>query len=100
MKVKEGCGSCGATGIYRGFAEPPGVGVICGHCGGVGFNEKDASAVAPKNIVEGRKRCDDVRRVHWSRGAAFATGVGPTRHSVSYEEFLAGKLPRRESEGY
>lgn len=30
------CPSCRGTGVYRGFAEPPGVGVVCLKCSGTG----------------------------------------------------------------
>ena len=41
MQINIECKSCGATGIYHGFAEGDGVGVICNICkgtGGVLFN--------------------------------------------------------------
>ena len=96
MKVKEGCGPCGATGIYRGFAEPTGIGVISGDCGGEGFKLKEQGDVASNRIVEGRKQREDVQRVHWSAGSFIGIGVGPTKYSISYDEFLAGKKPQKE----
>jgi len=38
-KFKIDCGACGATGLYKGFAEPPGTAVICQRCGGKGYQE-------------------------------------------------------------
>lgn len=35
--IKVECDSCGGTGVYVGFAEPEGYGVICGSCGGRGY---------------------------------------------------------------
>ena len=38
-RVKADCESCGATGIYKGFAEGQGVGVVCSSCDGTGCKE-------------------------------------------------------------
>ena len=97
MQIKASCSACGATGIYRGFAESKGVGVICCTCGGEGFTTKEEGDVAPNRRFAERKHRDDVERVHWSRGSFIGTGVGPTEHSVSYGEFLAGKRPLKEN---
>jgi hypothetical protein len=34
--IKVMCPSCGGTGVYCGFAEPKGVGVVCVKCDGTG----------------------------------------------------------------
>lgn len=86
--VEAECGYCGATGIYRGFAEPEGVGVVCLNCNGTG---RTVIRYAP---FSGRKTRRDVKTVRRSRGAFIATGVGPTGDPVSYQKFLAGKMPR------
>ena len=36
MQINIECKSCGATGIYHGFAEGDGVGVVCHNCKGTG----------------------------------------------------------------
>jgi len=82
------CGSCGATGIYRGFAEPKGVGVVCLNCNGTG---KVVKTYAP---FAGRKERKDVQTVRQSAGSFIGTGVGPIGGSVTYREFLSGKMPR------
>lgn len=82
------CESCDGTGIYRGFAEPPGVGVICLTCHG-----KGGYAYKYKPFKE-RKRRKDVKMVRLSRGTFLATGVGPSGNGIPYEKFLAGKMPR------
>lgn len=85
--VKVECGSCGATGIYRGFAEPEGVGVVCLNCRGTGCTEITYTP------FERRKERRDVERVQYSRGSLLAIGVGPVGSSIGYREFLEGKMP-------
>ncbi len=88
MKIKVECEACGGTGIYRGFAEPPGVGVVCLTCDGSGCTE-----LTYKPFTS-RKTRRDVKTVQRSRGSFVGTGVGPTGGSVAYSEFLNGKMPR------
>lgn len=95
-KIKIECSACGATGIYRGFAEPKGVGVICVECKGTGCK---LLAYTPFRC---RKQRQDVVTVCRSRGGFIATGIGPDAGgSVSYKDFLAGKVPGNweESDG-
>lgn len=87
QKVEAECSSCRGTGIYRGFAEPQGVGVVCLDCDGTGCRAIEYTPFT------GLKRRDDVRTVQRSRGSLIFAGVGPTGNSVSYEEFLRGKKP-------
>lgn len=81
------CDSCGGSGVYCGFAEPPGVGVICLSCDGEG-----ARLIKYKPFKE-RKRRGGVKVVRRSRGGFLATGVGPVGKEISYDEFLRGKKP-------
>lgn len=81
------CKSCAGTGLYRGFAEPPGVAVVCLGCRGTG------KATLNYTPFAGRVRRDDVMTVRQSRGALVATDVGPVGGSVEYEEFWEGKMP-------
>lgn len=81
------CEACKATGIYRGLAEPKGVGVVCLKCGGWG---RKTLTYKP---FGSRKRRDDIQTVQLSRGSLFATGVGPGGESITYAEFLAGGMP-------
>jgi hypothetical protein len=90
MSVEAQCNACAGTGVYCGFAEPKGTGVACLKCGSSG-----------KVLIEyipftGRKRRDDVTTIRLSRGTSVGLGVGPTGGSVSYEEFLEGKMPTEE----
>lgn len=81
------CSACRGSGVYRGFAEPQGVGVVCLQCDGSGCKKLSFEPFS------GRKRRDDVRTVQLSRGSFIGTGVGPAGHSITYEEFLSGKRP-------
>lgn len=81
------CSSCSGTGIYRGFAEPPKVGVVCIYCAGLG-----CSTITYEPFTKRKKR-NDVDIVRRSAGTFIFTGVGPVGSSVTYNEFLAGKLP-------
>jgi len=81
------CPSCGGSGVYRGFAEPEGVGVVCLDCNGTG---KKALKYFP---FTGRTRRTGIRIVRRSRGSLLPTGLGPTGPSVTYAEFLSGKMP-------
>jgi len=91
MKVKTECGSCGGTGLYRGMAEPKGVAVVCLRCGGTGCSEIEYMPFTE------RKRRDDVETVRLSRGS-FILSCGPVGSSVTYAEFLAGKMPVANAE--
>lgn len=81
------CPSCHGSGVYRGFAEPPGVGVVCLKCGGSGAAQLTYEPFA------GRVRREGIQTVKRSAGTFIGTGVGPTGDGVAYEEFLAGKMP-------
>ena len=85
--IKTECSSCNGTGLYRGFAEPPGVAVICLHCDGEGCKEINYTPFS------GRKSRNDVKTVQRSSGSFIGTGVGPSGKSISYQEFLQGKRP-------
>ncbi len=89
VTVRAECGACGGTGIYRGFAEPDGVGVVCLKCKGTGCEELTYTP------FEARKRRNNVRSVRLSGGGFIATGIGPVGSSVSYEDFLAGRMPSK-----
>lgn len=84
---KAECESCDATGVYCGFAEAKGTGVVCINCDGTGCVE-----LSYKQFI-GRRRRKDVQMVFRSRGTFIATGVGKEGGGVPYEEFLNGKMP-------
>lgn len=87
-EVKAECSSCGGTGVYCGFAEPKGTGVVCLNCDGTG-----CSTIKYKPFT-GLKRRTGVEKVMLSRGTFIMTGVGPAGSSVTYEEFMSGKRPQ------
>ena len=87
VTVKAECSSCGGTGVYRGFAEPKGVGVICLDCQGSGCRE-----ITYTPFIS-RKRRDGINEVRVSRGRFICGPIGPGETSVSYDDFLNGKMP-------
>ena len=86
--VKTECASCHGTGVYHGFAEPKGVGVICFDCNGTGCRELSYTPFS------GRKERQDIEIVSLSRGRFICGPCGPGRQSITYEEFLTGKMPK------
>lgn len=86
MQAEAECGSCSGFGLYRGIAEPVGVAVICLDCNGTGCRKIDYTPFT------GRKQRADVVSVQRSRGS-FILACGPTGESVTYAEFLSGKMP-------
>lgn len=87
VTVEAECSACRGTGVYHGFAEPDGVGVVCLTCKGTGAMKLHYSPFT------GRKTRKDIKTVRLSSGTFIATGIGPCVGSVTYEEFLAGKMP-------
>lgn len=86
-KVLAQCQSCDGTGIYQGFAEPKGTGVVCLSCKGTGCCEMYYTPFVS------RKHRRDIKTVRLSRGSFIGTGIGPVGKEVTYEEFLEGKMP-------
>ena len=82
------CGNCGGTGLYRGFAEPEGVAVVCISCQGTGRVEL---TYTPFTKRKGKR---DIHTGRLSRGSFIGTGVGPAGGSVTYKEFQDGKMPQ------
>jgi len=86
-EIKAVCDACGGTGIYCGMCEPKGTGVVCFRCDGTGCRKIKYTP------FKKRTRRRGVQEVKRSRGTFIATGVGPTGGSVTYREFLDGKMP-------
>lgn len=84
------CTTCKGSGVYRSFAGPKGVGVVCNRCFGSGATKLEYIPFT------GRKLRDDVETVRLSNGSFIGTGVGPTGGSVTYQEFLARKIPSEQ----
>lgn len=87
QEIEIECRECDGSGIYRGFAEPQDVGVVCLECGGMG---KQTLTYLP---FQGRNRRSDVKVVRRSRGRSILTGVGSKPKEVNYEDFLKGIMP-------
>lgn len=81
--VEAQCEPCMGTGVFRGFAEPPGLGLVCNRCNGSGKMEL---TYVP---FTGRQQRDDVDFV-----ARADHGFPPNLEGkIYYEEFLEGKMP-------
>ncbi len=91
--LKTECRACRGTGVFHGFAEPKGVGVVCLDCDGTGC--KEISYIP----FTSRKDRDDIDRVMLSRGRFIMGGCGPTGISVSYRDFQLGKMPQSPNKG-
>jgi hypothetical protein len=85
--IKVECKDCGATGLYKGFAESEGVAVICLTCRGSGCQE-----ISFKPFIK-RKQRNGIRIIYRSRGSFVGTGVGPAGGSITYQEFQQGEMP-------
>lgn len=97
------CESCGATGLYCGFAERDGAAVVCRECNGTGkkhvkFRYRD---------FEGKKPRKDIKRV-FQANPGITVGAGETKThetliledfgGMPYEDWLAGKRFPEKSE--
>lgn len=87
QSVKAECSSCGASGIYHGFAEPKETGVVCLNCDGTGAREIEYVPFTTRRVRY------DINKVSQSRGSLLVTGVGPVGNTITYDEFLSGKRP-------
>jgi len=98
--LKIECQSCKGTGIYVGFAEVNGAGVVCHTCKGTGCQDYNFKYTPFKK----RLRRPVVDRVFIS-GYGYCVGTKPTtldngifvdfsKEGVSYEEFSQGKMPK------
>lgn len=78
------CNACKSTGLYKGFAEPPGHAVVCYQCDGKGYFE--ASSVASTAVLfTGRKAKPGITQVLLDGGLwMFRTGK---EKSISIEKF-------------
>ena len=85
--IKVECKACGASGLYRGCAEPTGTAVVCVECGGSGCVKIFFTPFTQRKGIRG------VKTVSQSRGSFIGTGVGPVGGSITYQEFQQGKMP-------
>jgi hypothetical protein len=85
--IKAECSSCGGSGVYQGFCEPPGTAVVCLGCRGTGC---ETISYIPFTV---RRKKSRIRTVNLSRGGFLATGVEAVGESISYSDFFKGKMP-------
>ncbi len=79
MNEKMECRSCGATGLYKGFAEPKGTAVVCANCGGKGY------VLQTGTLFTFIKKKEGVQKVIMDGGTWMLRGASPK--TISIEEF-------------
>lgn len=88
--VKATCPICDGTGVYQTGHERPGVGAICSHCKGEGFQLLEYTPFTTRrqtrNIVVVRPDFDVLSRKNGQQPIA-----------ITYTQFLQGKRPGYES---
>lgn len=113
------CGACRGTGVYKGFRERDGLGVICSACNGKGYNtlalnekmrlvqdEENGIVYQVKGgIINGRvelftelKKREDIKYVMYGTARFFSSEYlfdqgANSIEVITYSEFLKGKLP-------
>jgi hypothetical protein len=81
------CKACEGTGLYVGLAERKGAAVVCSSCDGTGAVEYN-----PPTPFKQRRFRDNVTSVSQANsGKVLEPGVD--LGAISYEDFLAGKMP-------
>ena len=83
------CKACKGTGLYVGVAEKEGAAVVCRNCDGSGSMEVD---ITPPPAFKGRRIRDGVKTVSQANNGYYLK-PGVDLGAVSYDDFLAGKLP-------
>ena len=86
-EIRAECSSCDGSGVYCGFAEPKGVGVVCLTCEGSGCKILRYTPFSERRLIQG------VVIVKRSAGVFIGTGVGPYGDSVPYKDFVNGSMP-------
>lgn len=82
------CGTCRATGLYCGFAEPTGTAVICIYCNGSGARDADDIPARDHVPFTGRKRREGIHTVRQSRGTFVLSCGGKDGTEMTYQQFL------------
>jgi hypothetical protein len=89
--VKAVCTDCGGTGLYEGMCKREGYPVVCLRCKGSG-----CQIITYQPFVE-RRILKNVKGVTLSKGRFIFSGdAGAIGETVSYQDFLAGKLKYKE----
>jgi len=81
------CPDCGGTGIYRGYNEPAGTGVVCTRCKGTGM------AILQYREFTGRVRCTDIQMVRVPGVSVPPESTSPWVE-MSYEDWLQSRMPK------
>lgn len=104
IKVDAQCESCGGTGIYQGFAEHDGIGVVCRTCDGTGCQKIEVKYIP----FESKK---STRKIKWvllvnpgiSVGTSGSKNLKPQDFGgMPYDDWAAGNkfLPKSEMRNY
>lgn len=97
MKVKTQCHACEGTGIYVGFAEKNGAGVVCTTCNGTGMK------VIKYTPFSGRVERKDVKRVYYNCPYGISAIDSEldgkkfpfSKFGCSYDDWLKGVKPKQ-----
>lgn len=84
LKIEIQCRACSGSGVYRGIAEAPGIGIVCRDCKGSG---KRTHEYVP---FTGLTKRNDVEVVCAERGDFH---IPDSTSGIPYAAFLQGKLP-------
>lgn len=93
MELQVMCTACEGTGVYIGFAEKEGASVVCSCCRGKGWVMKSYTPFTERRMREGVKTVA-------SRNQGIVLAPGIDHGEITYEEFLAGKMPSDDKELY
>ena len=80
-EVRAECSSCSGTGIYCGFAEPKGYGVICNTCGGTGCR------IISYKLFAGRNPKPGVEKVIIGHSLGWAVEKDRMKTAIPIKEF-------------
>jgi len=88
-QIKQQCEICGGTGIYVGFAEKDGFGIVCHKCKGKGFYMYTYEPFLKRKIRKGIKR---VLKTNPGIGLGINDKVKETDFGgITYQEWLENK---------
>lgn len=82
FKVKEKCPSCNGTGVYIGFAERDGFGVVCSRCEGTGCRE----FIHEYEEFKEKKKTSKIKRI-LECNPGIGVGINSSDLVLNYESF-------------
>jgi hypothetical protein len=89
------CSACKGTGIYIGYAERDGFGVVCSLCKGTGKVEIKYTEFT------GIKKAKNVKFVVLKNPGIGIGGNDPEKYgAISYTDFVKGKMPYKEMRAF